>query len=159
LTKTFLQEQNQFVKSALQYFFAHNWPMKIYFGTASTFGLFIGVGVCKSNWSELNHWYDIIFVCVLPIIVSPVLFFFLSIFPCGYFVLAPLYYLGAKLNGAPFQIGDRVRILIGPHRNQIVKIYAVWTERNQVRVELGDLPKEKVKDVFSFTQVCRERSV
>jgi hypothetical protein len=90
-----------------------------------------------------------------PIDCLPDSLFFLSL-PYAFVVLGPFFHLGAKLNGAPFNVGDRVRILVGPRRDQVVRIYAVWKERNQVRVELDDLAKEKVKDIFSFTQVCRE---
>ena len=49
-----------------------------------------------------------------------------------------------------------MRVLVGPHRDHILQFYEVWTERNQVRVELNAQAKVDVKDVFSFTQVCRE---
>jgi len=72
------------------------------------------------------------------------------------FILGPLYYQQSLDNGAPYEPGDRVRLLVGRRRGQIVRVYGVWAERNQVRVELGDAERDAVTDVFSYYQVCRE---
>ncbi len=61
------------------------------------------------------------------------------------------------LNGQPFREGDWVRILVGPHRDRVVRVYQVWKERDEVRVELGEQEAKDVKDVFSNVEVCRER--
>ena len=71
-------------------------------------------------------------------------------------LLFSLYEYGARLNGAPFSVGDRVRILVGPHRDRVVEIYELWDERLQVRVNLDPESKDKVKDVFSYNEICRE---
>lgn len=42
--------------------------------------------------------------------------------------------IGSGICGSPFHVGDRVRILVGPHRGCISCIYALWPERMQVRV-------------------------
>jgi cellulose synthase/poly-beta-1,6-N-acetylglucosamine synthase-like glycosyltransferase len=52
------------------------------------------------------------------------------------------------LNGAPFHPGDMVHILKGQHRGRVVRVYDVWGEQGQVRVELGAQEKTDVKDVF-----------
>ena len=64
----------------------------------------------------------------------------------------------AKLNGAPFHEGDMVRILTGPHRDRVCRIYALWSERGQVRVDLGESAAKDVTDVFSYVEICRLRS-
>jgi len=76
----------------------------------------------------------------------------------GGVLLCPfVHVIGSKINGAPFREGDRVRILVGPHRDRIASVYAVWKERNQVRVALDEQAYKDVKDVFGLTQVCREK--
>lgn len=60
-----------------------------------------------------------------------------------------------KMNGAPFHVGENVCILIGSNCGKEVRIYDVWNDRHQVRVELGEQAKADLKDVFSFHQVCR----
>lgn len=128
--------------------------MKIYFLAAVIAGLCVAVAACRPSAAMFHDWsYLLLFI--VSIVIAPVLFFILSL-PCGFIVLVPLFRLGAKLNGAPFHAGDRVRILVGAHRDRIVQIYEVWEERGQVRVELDEQSRQKVKDVFSFTQVCRE---
>ena len=60
--------------------------------------------------------------------------------------------------GWPFAVGDRVWILSGTHKNTVSTVYAVWSERGQVRVDLGTEAREKVEDVYSAVAVCRARS-
>jgi hypothetical protein len=138
----------------MQYLFAKDWPMKAYFTLAASFGIWGAVTVCEPSAALFRDW-KFVLLFLASVILAPVLAFFVSL-PCGVVVLGPIYSLRAKLNGAPFQAGDRVRILVGPHRDRDVRIYDVWTERSQVRVELDAQTKAEVRDVFSFTQVCRE---
>jgi hypothetical protein len=74
----------------------------------------------------------------------------------GWFILGPLYFGQALRNGAPFRVGESVRLLAGSHTGRVVRIYDVWAERSQVRVELGELARNRVEDVFSHVEVCRE---
>jgi hypothetical protein len=64
----------------------------------------------------------------------------------------------ARLQGWPFAVGDRVWILSGKHRNTVAAVYEVWSERGQVRVELGPELREKVEDVYCAVAVCRARN-
>jgi hypothetical protein len=41
----------------------------------------------------------------------------------------------------------------------VARIYELWKERGQVRVELGEAERNDVTDVYSETQVCRQRAV
>jgi hypothetical protein len=77
----------------------------------------------------------------------------------GMLVLGPLIRIFVNsLNGAPFQVGDSVQILIGPYRDRVVRVYEIWPSRGQVRVELGEQAEKSVKDVFWNFEVCRERT-
>lgn len=68
--------------------------------------------------------------------------------------LAPL---AAGLQGWPFAVGDKVRILSGPRKDTISTVYEVWAERGQVRVDLGPEAGEKLEDVYCAVAVCRVR--
>jgi hypothetical protein len=57
--------------------------------------------------------------------------------------------LAARLQGAPFNVGDQVWILTGQHKNTIATVDDVWEERGQVRLEL---PSED--DVYCEVTVC-----
>ena len=63
-----------------------------------------------------------------------------------------------KINGAPFHNGDMVHILVGKHRGKIARVYEIWEERKEVRVDIGEQAKKDVEDVYSYTEVCRESS-
>src|SRR3954447_11514132 len=70
-------------------------------------------------------------------VVALVMGFFVAVFAISIFI-PPLYHWRASLNGASYRIGDQVRILAGPHRDRVVRIYAVWEGRDEVRVELSE---------------------
>ena len=77
----------------------------------------------------------------------------------GMFILGPLYRWRATKNGAPYRVGDEVLILAGAHRDRVARVYEVWSERGQVRVELSEEERRKVTDVFSYVAVCRRSAV
>jgi hypothetical protein len=127
--------------SRIQYFFAKNWPAKIWLGA---FGGVFTVGAARvvvpAIRSEHLGWGTISYLVVIPsALVVGVLLGFLTAFP----VLYPLYSWRAKLNGAPFQRGDVVEILVGEHRGKRAQIYELWDERGQVRVDLGKAAKNQ----------------
>jgi hypothetical protein len=69
----------------------------------------------------------------------------------------PLFHIASWVNGAPFRSGDSVYILVGLQRGRLTRVYDVWTERGQVRVELDEKSKNDVTDVFSWNEVCRQK--
>ena len=138
----------------IQYFFAKDWPLKIYCAASGILGIAMAISWCQPSQEMFGDWAYCAFF-IVSLLVAPV-FFALCSMPVSFIVLVPLYYLGDRLAGAPFQIGDKFRILIGPHRNRVVEIYEVWNSRRQIRVKLDADSEKKVRDVFLFTQVCRE---
>lgn len=128
--------------------------MKAYFGAWAIFGVALVIKECQPSQAMFSDW-TLCALFVVSLLLAPVFFAFLGI-PVAFIVLVPLYYIGDRLAGAPFRVGDRVRILIGPHRDRIVEIYEVWESRRQIRVILDAESEREVRDVFSFTQVCRE---
>lgn len=138
----------------IHYAFARNWPLKGYFGAWGIAGIVMAVSVCEPNREMFKDWVFCVFF-IVSLLVAPVLFVFFSLI-VGPFVFVPLYYIGHRMAGAPFHVGDRVRVLVGPHRDLVVEIYDVWESRSQVRVKLDEQAKTEVNDVFDFTQVFRE---
>ena len=140
------------MKSFIRYCLSRNLPFKLCF-VLTTLG---GVALALLVWRPLGSLsYDDLIWFVATLVLFPLMCFF------GSFLVAPmlffsLYEYGARLNGAPFSVGDRVRILVGPHRDRVVEIYELWDERLQVRVNLDPESKDKVKDVFSYNEICRE---
>lgn len=62
-------------------------------------------------------------------------------------------------NGAPFHEGDEVIILSKRFPGRITRVYEVWAERHQVRVELDEAARRQVTDVYSYLDVCRRPAV
>jgi len=140
----------------IRYIYARDWPLKGYFGAWAVFGIVMVIHECQPSRAMFGDWaFCALFIAAL--VVAPVFFAFASIL-VSFVFFVPIYYLGDRLAGAPFRAGDRVRILVGPHRNRVVEIYDVWDSRRQIRVRLDAESETKVRDVFSFTQVCRENA-
>jgi hypothetical protein len=99
-------------------------------------------------------WTGVVLAIPLFVIVLPVCIFIL-VANLTYPLWIPFYRLVIRRHGAPFHSGDWVRIMRGPYRNQVARVYKVWSDRDQVRLELGEKEKEDVTDVFSFLQIRR----
>ncbi len=139
----------------IHYAFARDWPLKGWLGAWGVLGMVTVVLVCEPNREMFRDWTFCV-PFIVSLLVAPVFFAAMSFVFGGPIVFWPLYSLGRWLAGAPFHIGDRVRILVGPHRDRVVEIYEVWECRCQVRVKLDAQAEKEVRDVFSFTQVFRE---
>ena len=73
-------------------------------------------------------------------------------------VLVPIFVpIAVRIQGGPFKAGDDVWILSGKHKNVRTRVYEVWHERGEVRVDLGSQAKESCDDVFDDYAVCRAR--
>jgi hypothetical protein len=124
----------------IQYFLAHGIKIAIIGG-----GLVLGTVVAMSC-GAFSFWAVLATLAALPL---GALF--------GMFIFLPLIQIICRfLNGAPFHTGDMVHILVGPHRDCVVRVYVVWASRGQVRVALGEQEEHDVKDVFLNIEVCRE---
>ena len=101
----------------MQYFFARDWPLKIWL---TVFPLLCGAAVvraCEPTPTLLREWRAILWLVGAVLLALPIGWF--SAILVGVLVLGPLYYDRGLKNGAPFCPGDRVRILIGPRCDRI----------------------------------------
>jgi hypothetical protein len=138
----------------VQRFIAEDWPIRLWMGIVP---VAVPAAVCwylaPLPWL-VSHWLNlVVFTGVL--LLAWGVGWFAAIIP-GWLLLGPLYYTQEWRNGAPYRVGDYVRVLVRRHRGRVVRVYDLWAERHQVRVELGDEERERVTDVFSYVEVCRE---
>src|ERR1041384_2223589 len=135
--------------SPMQYIFSKDWPVKAYFSVLVIISIVLSIfALGRGSFhpiSVLSDWQFLLLILLCSISV------FFALLRTTSFVLNPIYNWGAKLNGAPFHIGDRVCILVGPYRGHVVRVYSI--ESKQLRVELGEQAKKDGTDVFSFTKV------
>lgn len=73
-----------------------------------------------------------------------------------YPILWAFSYVLSAINGGPFLIGDKVRILTGKYKGQTGVVYEEWKERGQVRVDLGAAARDTVEDVFGHIELILE---
>jgi hypothetical protein len=147
-----------------QYFFARSTPLRVVFGlllvVAPLYFAYVVAGILVrvyqpifDIWNRLRLVFFVIIAVLLGFLAALIAGSFLT----GFFwpLLQPLYKARCCKNGAPFQVGDRVQILVGRHKGRAVKVYGGWRD-DCVRVELGEREKEKFKDIFDPIQLLRE---
>ena len=138
----------------MQRFIADNWPARLWMGVVP---FAVPAAVCwfvdPLPWL-LNHWLNAVLFAGLLVLAWGVGWF--AVIIPGWLLLGPLYYSQGLRNGAPYRVGDYVRVVARRQRGQVARVYEVWAERNQVRLELGEVARERVEDVFSYLEVCRE---
>jgi len=69
------------------------------------------------------------------------------------FIGPAIYHFVLWINCRPYQAGDCVQVLAGPHRGRVARIYEIWEERGQYRVELGEQAARDIEDVVSFLDI------
>jgi hypothetical protein len=144
---------NAMKPSFMQLFFAQHWPAKFWLAVVAVVSVFLAGQACEPSLSSLRDWHFLILFAVV-LVLAPIFACCTSVILIG-IILGPIYRLRGRMNGAPFQVGDKVQILVGPNRGRVVPVDAVWKERGQVCLELGG-PREKgVQFAFSYFQVYR----
>src|SRR5688500_16701358 len=97
--------------------FANDWPIKIFLPIGPILFTVAALLIFNPSPRSFTDWISFV-DSGYPVLLAALLGFF-----CGVlftpFVIAPLYEKQAKRNGAPFQVGDRVRILAGRHRGRV----------------------------------------
>ncbi|MDF1666085.1 MAG: hypothetical protein P1V97_30285, partial [Planctomycetota bacterium] len=83
--------------------------------------------------------------------VSIILGFFISIFP-GCFILGPILWEQAQINGAPYQVGDYVQIVGGEWDGEITEVRMLW-QHGQPCLDLGPEAAENHNDIFNESSV------
>lgn len=141
----------------IRWFFAHNGPAVLVLLTGTVAGMFLAI--CSEPVFFLHSGRILQATIMLAtycgaVVVSGLAGFFVAVL-LGSILLPPLYRFQAWRNGAPYQVGDSVRILCGQHSGQTARVYELWLERGQARLELGEEEKQKVNDVYSLTEDCR----
>jgi hypothetical protein len=139
--------------SRAQYFFARLWLVHTWSAGVTLLCVIAAVRASGVTTSSLREWPLVLWLLGIVLVSALIGWFAALLF--GWFLFGPLYFARGQKNGAPFRVGDRVHILVGAHRDAVVSVYEVWESRNQVRVELGDDEKKKVRDVFSYYEICR----
>jgi hypothetical protein len=137
----------------MQYFFAKSWPVTISFIGFIFFVVYLIVRACGPSALLLADWRYLLWFIGVILLTLP-LSLLLSLILLG-LVIGPLYHHRGLKNGAPFYVGDRVRILSGRHLDKISRIYSTW-QRGTFRVEIGQKEKDEFKDIFGPSDLFRE---
>lgn len=135
------------------YFYARNWPARLWAGTGLVLGLAGGGAVAFLSidpaaplwWTMLRGAFDVAVCVALGWAVALVV---------GFPVIGPLYFSRYAAHGAPFRPGDWVEVLVGPHQGKVVRVRTAW-QHDDVRVDLGTAAAERFEDVFGPLALIR----
>ena len=139
----------------MQYFFAQEWPINVVMVSIWLSIALVVVRATGLTLASLTDWRSAL-TTVAIVVLSLILGFFAAIL-IGYMVLSPILQDRVIKNGGPFKVGDTVQILAGPHMGRISRVYSSANlQDDSVRVELGEIEKETLKDVFTSMELLRE---
>lgn len=123
--------------SRAHYFFAQEWPAKIWL---AAFALLSAVITASQCWGILGVSWASSLIFVGLVLLGALLGYFVG-FLVGWPILGPIYYGRGLMNGEPFHPGEMVQILVGPHRDRIVQVMETYDHGyaggHLVRVDLG----------------------
>ena len=141
--------------SGIHYFFARKWPIKIWMIAFPSAASVLAGSSCWTLLVSPVNWKDPLVFLGL-VLLAALLGYFVGIL-VGWPVIGPMYYDRSLENGEPFRSGDMVQILIGPHRDRIVRViegfdYAPYAGGHRIRVDLG----ADIRDnVFESCEILR----
>ena len=110
------------------YFYAENWPQRIWlvaWPLASAALMVAALGPVEMTWPYMK-----------PVLLAAAAGFFTGGL-VGVFVLGPMYWHRAVVNGVPFVPGDRVEILAGRDRGRVATVAEYIDYRLCVRLDDG----------------------
>ncbi|OPZ88046.1 MAG: hypothetical protein BWY76_00157 [bacterium ADurb.Bin429] len=109
----------------LQVFFAQRWlPLVWFVPITISFGYF---GAIMSFEYAQDHQFHFLYVLLIPVHITAaaLMGFFIAIltyvFPLT-ILMHPFVSFRERINGAPFNVGDQIRIIAGPYRNRVTRI-------------------------------------
>ena len=107
------------------------------------------VGSLRFAFSDLSSAGALVVVVVLSYLIGAGIGS-ISVF----FIFGPILYDQGLQNGGPFQDGDLVQVISGPHRDRVGRIYSGW-QHDTHRVELGEDAERNYSDIFADYQLLR----
>lgn len=142
--------------SRIHYLFAEEWPALIWLGSGCVIGMVRAAVLCQPTPGLLGDGWGVL--AFLAALILGFLVGYLGAVLLGMVVLGFLYCDRGVRNGEPFRKGDVVRILVGPHRDRIVRVLdafniADYAGAHRIRVELGEDVGQEDEDLFRSYQV------
>jgi hypothetical protein len=131
---------------------ADGWPTRILFSAAFAAAIWFLFAATSLHPRHLSDWRLVVgFVALSGAVILIAL---LTALILSALFLLPVYRHQARLNGAPFKVGDSVRVLSGRAKGSTAQIYSTW-QGGTFRVDLGAAAKEHFADIFGAHQLER----
>jgi hypothetical protein len=135
-----------------QRFWAGPWPARIWFVGWPVGSVAVVVDKGDPTFAAFTDiWFVLCFV--FAVVLAVPVGFFLSL-AVGFPVIGTIMMTRERINGGPFEIGDRVQIIAGRHAGTVTRVYSTW-QCGTLRVELGEEASEDFKDIYGPAQLLR----
>jgi hypothetical protein len=138
--------------SLIQHLFAYDIPGRLCYVAFPIIVLLIAFSTAEIHAAHLDDVRMWGYILVILVISIPIGLLVGGLFIC--FFLSPFYRAMVRVNGGPFDKGDRVYVISGPRKGQIAEVYSQW-QRLQVRIELGEEAKKTFTDVYSTLNLMK----
>lgn len=138
--------------SPIQYLFAYDIPGTLCYVAFPIIVLLVAFSKAEigiANLTDIRMWGYLLVILISSIPIGLLLG---GLFIC--FFLSPFYRAMVRVNGGPFDKGDKVYVIAGPQKGRIVEVYSQW-QGLQVRIELGEEAKKTFKDVYSTLSLMK----
>ena len=114
------------------------------------------VGGAVSMIGPLQYAFSSVWAvgCLLAVVALSFLLGYYVAIPALWIFWGPVLMDQGDRNGGPFQPGDQVQILSGPHRGAVTRVYDC-AQYERVRVELGKEAEENYTNVFAAYELLR----
>ena len=130
----------------MQRFFAQDWLGRVWLVGIPLLAAVGALRTAEVGFASLADWRTALWTAGV-LALSLLLGFFVAIV-LARLVLGPICCACELENGGPFNVGDVVQVLAGPHKGRIARVYSTW-QGNTLRVELGLQEKEGFRDIFA----------
>lgn len=143
--------------SKVHYFYAQDWPARIWLTSFSLGFAVVAAYLCWPLIASFSSWAHLVLVLIC-VCVAGILGRYAGTL-LGLPVIGPLYFERSLDNGEPFQEGDLVQIIVGPHRDKTVRVKSTfevgeYAGAHRICVDLGQDVSEE-DSLFTSLQILR----
>ena len=134
----------------IRWVFARNLPLKIWLTAALAGAGWFVLSAVQPHRETFLDWRQLL--VFLALAAATLVATFYAAMLGAFIVLSPFYQFQSHLNGAPFRVGDQVRILKGRESGRVTSVYSLW-QGGTVRVEIGEGARIAFRDIYAPHEV------
>ena len=140
------------LKQQMRQLVANDWPAKLCFFGAVSVAVWFLCSQVSPPLRELTNWR--VALGFIALCIAVIMFALLFALVLSAIFVGPVYQWQARMNGGPFRVGDTVRVIAGPEKGRVAKIYQL-SQAASFRIDLGEDARARLTDIYAGYQVER----